>query len=237
MRITRVPVEGILFDCDGVLVDSHESAAGAWDSWAARFAPGFDFRTQFPAGTRAADAVAGLVDPAVFHEAVADLAAEEVRCAATTGPIPGSVELTNSIPAVRQGVVTSGNRSLAVARLTAAGHRTPAVLVTGDDVKNGKPDGEPYRRGAELLGVPAGRCLVFEDASAGVASARAAGIGYVVGVGDEVPPSLVDAHVLNLTTVSYSQGVTGAEILIHDNAVSISASSGAPEKSMNSTKE
>lgn len=237
MQTTRVPVEGILFDCDGVLVDSHESAAGAWDSWAARFAPGFDFRTQFPAGTRAADAVAGLVAPDVFHEAVADLAAEEVRCAATTGPVPGSVELANSIPSGLQGVVTSGNRSLALARLAAAGHSTPSVLVTGDDVEYGKPNGEPYRRGAELLGVPARQCVVFEDASAGVASARAAGIGYVIGVGQEVDASLVDALVANLSTVRYADGVGGAEILIQDNTVLVSASSEPAEQSTNSTKE
>ncbi len=212
-------MEGILFDCDGVLVDSHESAAGAWDSWAARFAPGFDFRTQFTAGTRAADAVAGLVEPKLFRRAVAELAAEEVRCAATTDPIPGSVELANSIPLSIQGVVTSGNRSLAVARLGAAGHRTPQLLVTGDDVERGKPDGEPYRRGVELLGVPANRCVVFEDAPSGVASARASGIGYVVGVGNEIDSSLVDALVPDLTTVRYMHGDAGGEIVINDSLV------------------
>lgn len=237
MPVTRVPVEGVLFDCDGVLADSHESAAGPWDIWAARFAPGFDFRTRYPAGMRAVDAIAQLVTPEVLDEAVADLAVEELRSAATTGPIPGSVELASRIPVERQPVVTSGNRSLAEARLSAAGHLLPDAMVTGDDVEHGKPNGEPYSRGADLLGVAASHCVAFENAPAGVASARAAGIGYIIGVGQELNNVVVDARVADLTAARYAQNATGGELLIGSDLARPSALAGPPSPATHMIEE
>ena len=75
--------------------------------------------------------------------------------------------------------MTSGTRLLAEARLRLAGVPVPKVLVTADDVMNGKPHPEPYLKGAELLGVAAGECLVVEDAPAGIRAAHAAGMKAV----------------------------------------------------------
>ena len=83
-------------------------------------------------------------------------------------PLPGARELLNSLPADRWAIVTSCSRPLAEVRLKAAGLPIPRRLLTSDDVTKGKPDPEPYRKGAALLGVPASKCLVFEDAPAGV---------------------------------------------------------------------
>lgn len=206
MTDIRVPVAGILFDCDGVLVDSLEAAAVAWDAWSARYAPGYDFRTQVEHGVRAADTVATLVHPDNLAEAVAALEAEEVHGAGATVGIAGAVALTSSIPAARWAVVTSGTRVLATARLAAAGHGTPGGLVTADDVQRGKPDPEPYLRGAAVLGIDPADCAVFEDAAAGVLAARAAGAGYVVGVGDHLDDAIVDAWVPDLSAVRYADG-------------------------------
>jgi sugar-phosphatase len=200
-------VEGILFDCDGVLVDSLESAALAWDAWSATYAPGFDFRTQIEHGVRAADTVAGLVAAELLEEAIAALEDEEVRGAGGTVPIDGAVHLTSSLPRSGWGVVTSGARRLAIARLVAAGHALPDALVTADDVTRGKPHPEPYVRGAVALGLAPARCAVVEDASAGVRAARAAGIGFIVGVGDHLEGSIVDALVPDLTWVRYEAGI------------------------------
>jgi sugar-phosphatase len=93
--------------------------------------------------------------------------------------MPGAVALVNSIPEGRWGVVTSGTRLLASARLRFCG--LPKVLVTADDVVHGKPHPEPYLKGAERLGVPPGECLVIEDAPAGIQAARAAGT-KVIGI-------------------------------------------------------
>ncbi|GAA3910712.1 HAD-IA family hydrolase [Microbacterium invictum] len=207
MNETRFAIEAILFDCDGVLVDSLEPAAVAWDKWAARYAPGYDFRTQVEHGVRAADTVATLVEHSVLDEAIAALEAEEILGANETEPIPGAVELTRSIPEGRWAVVTSGARALARARLEAAGHDVPTALVAAEDVQRGKPDPEPYCRGAAALGLEPATCAVLEDAPAGVEAARAAGVGFVVGVGERVDAALVDAHIDDLRCVSFGDGV------------------------------
>ncbi len=89
--------------------------------------------------------------------------------------ISGAIAALDALPSNRWAVVTSGSRRLATARITAAGLPFPRNLITADDVAVGKPDPGPYLAGATLLGFPPQRCLVFEDAPAGVASARAAG--------------------------------------------------------------
>lgn len=198
--------DAILFDCDGVLVDSLESAAIAWDRWAARYAAGFDFRTQIVHGVRAEDTVATLVDPGVYADALAALEAAEIETADGTRAIPGSVDLTRSIPSGSWAVVTSGTRALATARLAAAGHPSPSALIAAEDVTLGKPAPEPYERGADALGVDIAACIVFEDAPAGVRAARAAGARYVVGVGDHLEDEHVDGHVDDLTAVRWLNG-------------------------------
>ena len=95
--------------------------------------------------------------------------------------MPGAVGLVHSIPEAHWGVVTSGTRLLASARLRFCGLPVPKVLVTADDVTNGKPHPEPYLKGAEWLGFNPADCLVIEDAPAGIQAARAGGM-KVVGI-------------------------------------------------------
>jgi mannitol-1-/sugar-/sorbitol-6-phosphatase len=118
-------------------------------------------------------------------------------------PMPGAVRLLASIPADRWAVVTSGTRAVALGRIAAAGLPEPAALVAADDVTAGKPDPEPYLRGAGLLGVLPRRCLVIEDAMSGVRAAAAAGIPCL-GVGAEVPPAAVTTHVAGLDQLAAS---------------------------------
>jgi len=87
--------------------------------------------------------------------------------------IPGAVELLRSLPENAWCVVTSGTKSLAIARMKVAGLPMPKILVGADDVTKGKPDPEPYLKGAELLGFSAAECIVIEDALAGVRAAHA----------------------------------------------------------------
>jgi sugar-phosphatase len=95
--------------------------------------------------------------------------------------MPGAVELVHSIPDGRWGVVTSGSRLLASTRMVYCGLPLPKVLITADDVTQGKPHPEPYLKGAEGLGLDPRECLVIEDAPAGIRSALAAGT-KVVGI-------------------------------------------------------
>jgi sugar-phosphatase len=93
--------------------------------------------------------------------------------------MPGAVELVYSVPEGRWGVVTSGSRLLATNRLRHCGLPVPEVLVTSDDVTHGKPDPEPYLKGAELFGLSPAECLVIEDAPAGIQSAHAGGLKVI----------------------------------------------------------
>jgi sugar-phosphatase len=93
--------------------------------------------------------------------------------------MPGAAELLKSVPDDRWCVVTSGTRYLATSRLRLANLPIPRVLVSAEDVKNGKPDPEPYRKGARLLRMTPADCLVIEDAPAGIRSAHAGGMKVI----------------------------------------------------------
>src|SRR5437667_2291 len=88
-------------------------------------------------------------------------------------PLPGAMELLEALPLERWAIVTSCTRALANVRIAAAGLPRPQHLVTSTDVKHGKPDPEPYLKGARMLGVAANECIVIEDAPAGVVHHRA----------------------------------------------------------------
>jgi len=168
----------ILFDLDGVLLDSTHVVAEQYARWARE--RGLDPAEVRKAahGVRTMEVVRRV---APLLDAEAETRKIEEREAAADGivAIPGAVALVNSIPRGRWGVVTSGTRFLATTRMRKFGIPVPEVLVTADDVKNGKPDPEPYRLGAELLQVDPLTCLVVEDAPAGIRAAHAAGMKVI----------------------------------------------------------
>lgn len=202
-------ISGLLFDNDGVLSDSLELSAIGWNRWAAEYSPGFEFATMAPHGVPARDIIAGLIAPERVAQAVTVLERYEIEVSGDTKPLPGAVELTQSLPAERWAVVTSATPELAQVRLSAAGLR-PTIVVTADDVVNGKPHPDPYLAGAKAIGADPADCVVFEDAPAGVAAARAAGIGLIVGIGEQ---DLRDATIVvpSLAHVSYRDGVLTVE--------------------------
>ncbi|NBY43188.1 MAG: HAD family hydrolase [Micrococcales bacterium] len=174
---------GLLFDNDGVLVDSHAAAKAAWDVWAEEYFPGYDLDKAKNAGRRAEDMVREMVSPELFMVANDRINELEQETAHMTVPLNGAKELLESLPKGVWTICTSANPNLGRARLEAAGLLIPEHLVTGDDVKRGKPFPDPYLLGAEKLGFDIADCVVFEDAEAGVQSALEAGAGLVIGVG------------------------------------------------------
>jgi sugar-phosphatase len=205
--VTEIVTSGLLFDCDGVLADSLEAAALAWDAWALDYAPTYNFRRDFVHGRRMDDVVDELVSSAIRVEAGNALVTREVETAVQSLPIRGAIALVESLPIGSWAVVTSGLRVVADARLAAAGLPEPLAIITSEMVTLGKPNPEPYLRGAELLGQDPADCVVFEDAPAGVRAGLDAGVRAVVGVGASALNSGAHVVVADLTAVSYRDGV------------------------------
>ena len=203
---------GLLFDNDGVLVDSHGAASDAWAKWAEKYAPGWNWDSPENAGVRAEDKVRSMVGDELFAEANEYINALEQDSAGETVALPGAVELTTSLRAGIWTVCTSANANLGRARLVAAGIPVPAELVTGDDVPRGKPFPDPYLLGAERLGLDPADCVVFEDAAAGCEAAIEAGVGLVVGVSEKALATAADIVVKDLRGITFD----GDELVIPD---------------------
>jgi len=177
--MTAFSCSAILFDLDGVLCDSTRQVEREWREWAARRGVDGDAVMAIAHGVRTIEVIRR-VAPHLDAEAEA-AAIENHEAHDQTGVVvmAGALDLLKSIPPGRWAVVTSGSRLLAQNRLRHCGLPEPEVLVTSDDVTNGKPDPEPYLKGAELLGFRPLECLVIEDAPAGIQSARAGGMKVI----------------------------------------------------------
>jgi mannitol-1-/sugar-/sorbitol-6-phosphatase len=175
MLLMQIRCRALLFDMDGVLVDSTPAVARVWTAWANRYGlkPAEVVRQ---AHGRPSIATIRELLPSADHDAE-DLAIQkaEIEDLADVVAIPGTIELLTALPADRFAVVTSATHALAVVRLRAAGFAIPKHLITSSDIQRGKPDPEPYLRGAQILGLSPADCVVIEDAPAGIQSGKAAG--------------------------------------------------------------
>jgi sugar-phosphatase len=186
----------VLSDLDGVLVDSQASIMRAWRWWAARHGIADAAVEAILHGRPSGEVIAAL---APELDAAAESRAVDLRQAEDTGGVvalPGAAELLDGWDPRRVAIVTSCIVPLASSRLGAAGLAAPSVLVTPERVERGKPDPEGYLLAARELGVAPAACVVLEDAPAGVAAGRAAGM-HVVGVlTTHAPEALGAAHEL-----------------------------------------
>lgn len=202
--------DAVLFDLDGTLVDSTASVVRSWR----RFAEHFDVSMEALHANHGQPArtLVSLLLPADRHaEALAHVTDLEVTDAVGLHPIRGAAEFFASVPPQRRAIVTSGSVPIATARLAAAGYDRPAVFVTVDDVVNGKPNPEPFLLAAERLGVDPARCLVVEDAPAGIAAARAAGCAVLALTGTTAEEELTaDLVVDGLDAVRLEVAESGA---------------------------
>lgn len=200
----RVETKGLLFDMDGVLISSIGSVVRSWRIWAKKYdIPNAD-TYEIPHGMRAIDIIKTLrpdIDPIEGLRVIEDLELEDTE---DLKVLPGAKELLESLPPERWAIVTSATRRLMIGRLKVAGLPVPERIVSADDVERGKPDPEPYRRGAELLGCRPEDCVVVEDAPSGVGAGRAAGSRVLGVIGTHTLDDLHDASwvVRSLTDVS-----------------------------------
>ena len=202
-------VSAVLFDLDGVLVESREATERVWLEWASENGIGIETLRAAMHGVRSADVIRELrpdLDSDAESAVVERRQAEDVE---GLRAIAGAVDALGALRADRVAVVTSGTRPLALARLAAVGIQPPEVVVFAGDVARGKPDPEGYLTAARRLGVPPEETVVVEDAPAGIEAGRAAGAAtvgvtstheaselsaaeFVIGTLEELPGLLAD---------------------------------------------
>ena len=170
-----------LFDMDGTLLDSIPSANRAWSAWAARHGVNFEEMRKHMHGMRAVETIRRWGPAHLDVEAeYAALTIAEMEDVDDIIAISGAEAFLAALPADRWALVTSAPRNLALRRIEAAGLPMPPLLVTADEVTNGKPAPDCFLMAAENLGVSPQDCLVWEDAPAGIAAAKAAGMACIV---------------------------------------------------------
>lgn len=199
--ITREVFEAVLFDNDGTLTDSTAAVERAWQAWAADHGVPLERLGGFH-GVPSRGIVAAVVDDHVdVDRATADIDRRELEDLEGVLPLPGAAEALAALPG-RTALVTSASRELADLRLAAAGLVPPEAFITADDITRGKPDPQPYLRAAERLGVDPARCLVVEDAPAGLRSGRAAGAATLAVTTTSTAEALNDLADLVVTDLS-----------------------------------
>jgi len=169
----------ILFDLDGVLVDSTRSVSRQWRRWAEENGIDPQSAVALTHGVRTIDTVRILAPHLNAEEETRKIEEREANDRDDVEVMPGAQELLRSLPKGSWCIVTSGTRKVAASRLQAGHLPAPDVMVTGTDVANGKPHPEPYLKGAQLLGVKPRDCMVIEDAPAGIRAAHAGGMKVI----------------------------------------------------------
>lgn len=191
--------KAILFDLDGVLVDSRSVVERTWRRWAERHGLDAEPLLRIAHGRRTRDTVQAVAAHLDLHAEVAWLESAELEDVADLAVVPGAKRLLDALPQQSWAVVTSGGEALARRRLTAMGLPVPAVLVTSEAVTRGKPAPDGYRLAARRLGLGGASCVAFEDTPPGVAAARGAG-----------------AKVISLTTTHSADRLADADAVVRD---------------------
>jgi sugar-phosphatase len=195
----QIRCSAFLFDLDGVLVDSRTVVERTCRRWALRHQLDPEKVLRIAHGRRTRDTVKAAAPHLETDREVAWLDAAELADVDGLSAVPGSSQFLAALPASSWAVVTSCGRTLAELRLTSVGLPLPSVVVTSEDVSQGKPAPDGYRLGAQRLGLDPAACVAFEDAPAGIAAARGAG-----------------ARVIALTTMLAANGLVGADATIPD---------------------
>src|SRR5450631_883808 len=184
---------GVLFDLDGVLVDSTPAVARCWSRWSRLH--GFDAEdvVRRAHGRPSIVTLREMLPNADAESENRQMERWEIEDTDGVVPLPGVLSLLHAIPADRWAIVTSCTRPLAEVRIRVAGLPWPKQLVTSADVQRFKPDPDPYLKGAELLKFAPADCLVVEDAPAGIRSGKAAGASVLALRTTDIDPQLAAA--------------------------------------------
>lgn len=170
-----IKANALLFDMDGVLINSIPAVARVWTHWAIEHGFNPEETVRRAHGRPSLTTVTELL-PNADHAAENRIIEQREICDLDgVVALPGALALLSSLPRDRWTIVTSCTRALAEVRVTAARLPVPARFVTSSDVTHGKPHPEPYATGASLLGFAPETCIVVEDVPAGIQSGKSAG--------------------------------------------------------------
>jgi len=216
--MSEITCKAILFDMDGVLIDSTPAVSRVWSGWAREH--GFDpdevikrahgrpslltIREYLPDSDHEAE------DREVERREMTDL--EGVKL------LPGASELLRALPSGSWTIVTSATRPLAEVRLRTAGLPIPERIVTSNDIQNGKPDPEPYLKAANMLAVCASDCLVVEDVPFGILAGKRSGARVIAlrttYADSELTPAGPDWIVNDCSSLSVDPASTSKNIVL-----------------------
>jgi sugar-phosphatase len=173
--MTEIRCSGVLFDLDGVLIDSTPAVTRVWRQWALERGFDPDEVVERAHGRPSLTTVREYLPNADHAAENREIERREMQDADGIITLPGARELLLQLPANRWTIATSCTRSLAEVRLRAANLPVPERMVTSTDVTMGKPHPEPFLKAAARLGFPSSDCIVVEDVPAGIRAGKAAG--------------------------------------------------------------
>jgi mannitol-1-/sugar-/sorbitol-6-phosphatase len=165
----------LLIDLDGVLINSTPAVARVWRRWAIEHGFNPDEVIARAHGCPSLTTVREYLPDADHQAENREVERREIEDLGGVVPLPGALDLLSSLPEERWTIVTSCTRALAEVRIKAAGLPLPKKLITSNDITHGKPNPEPFLKGASVLGFPPSECIVFEDVPAGVQAGKSAG--------------------------------------------------------------
>jgi mannitol-1-/sugar-/sorbitol-6-phosphatase len=205
-EVDRFGCEAVLFDLDGVLVDSTASIERTWRIWAERHGLDAAKIVEFAHGRRSEETLRSFASHLDADSEARELEMIELEDAANVLKVEGASDLLTAFPPESWAIVTSGTRAIATARMRHTGLPIPRVVVSAEDVENGKPDPECYMKAAERLGISPENCVVVEDAPPGIRAARSAGMAVVAVATTHPASELSDANAVAKALSNISLG-------------------------------
>ena len=170
----HVQCAALLFDLDGVLINSTPAVSRVWRKWAIEHGFNPDEVVARAHGRPSLTTVSEYLPHSNHQAENREVERREIEDLEGVVPLPGSLALLDSLPSDRWTIVTSCTRPLAEVRIRAAGLPLPRNMITSNDIQHGKPNPEPYLKAASLLGFPPQECVVVEDVPAGIRAGKAA---------------------------------------------------------------